>query len=208
MDSGNKLEEESFLRESRVRASEAALRRARPTSSPEWQRVAFEGQQQLNRAIKLEEKRVNTALAEIEKKTEDLEKKIAPLDREIKQVRNKVLEPLAVFVGLFTFASIAFQIFAQVREYILWLPILLVIIGAITVFAGLVIHASSIEGDVGTRRIYTAFIIISGVVLIAFAATLYNKAVDNLRIEESKVCIRVLDSPDSGVKELYCKIKR
>lgn len=128
--------------------------------------------------------------------------------QEVYQVRNKVLEPLAVFVGLFTFASIGFQIFAQVREYILWMPILLAVIGAIIIFAGLIIHASSMAGDVRGRRWWTGIITLAGFIIITLAGFVYWLATDTLRAEDAKYCVRVVSESDENSYDRYCKLKR
>ncbi|HRF28756.1 MAG TPA: hypothetical protein PL051_03910 [Candidatus Saccharibacteria bacterium] len=145
-------------------------------------------------------------------KQKDIEKikvEIESAKSEVRQARNKILEPLAVFVGLFTFASIAFQTFAQIREYILWMPILVIVLGAMIIFAGLVIHASSIDADVSKRRTYTGLLIATGLILIIAGGAYYGAATDIIGREDSKYCIRLIkDEVENNPWDLYCKIKR
>jgi hypothetical protein len=113
------------------------------------------------------------------KKIDELEKKIQHMEqierraaqslnsmqRDMKNVRNKTLEPLAVFVGLFTFASVSFGTLSNM-DASLWIIVLLIIAGMMVIFAGLVIHAGSLESDDRCRRYWTAGLIGVGLIIL------------------------------------------
>lgn len=120
-------------------------------------------------------------IAELNKKIAGMEqietraaRNLDSIQRDIKNVRNKTLEPLAVFVGLFTFASISFSSLPNI-DTSLWIVILLIVAGMMVIFSGLVIHAGSLESDDKHRRYWTAgligvglIILLSGVLLCIF----------------------------------------
>jgi len=141
----------------------------------------------------------------INKKVEGLN---GELDKKVLEARNKVIEPLAIFVGLFTFVSIGFQIFAQVKEYILWMPLLSLVLGGIIIFAGLIIHASSMNADATERRKYTFAIIGIGIAIIVFAGLYYHEAVNILRTQDSKDCVIVKVNEKDASESTYCKHPR
>lgn len=146
--------------------------------------------------------------------TEDIDKKVRDLKEDMNskvlEARNKIIEPLAIFVALFTFISVGFQVFAQVKEYILWMPILAAVLGGLIIFAGLVIHASSVSADTKERRVYTGLIVILGAALFIGAGAYYYKAVDVLQSEDAKNCIMVVSNEqDADVDTTrYCKLRR
>lgn len=152
------------------------------------------------------------AAKELEKATENIDGKVKNLENDLNkkvlEARNKIIEPLAIFVGLFTFTSIGFQVFTQVKEYILWMPILGAVLGGLIIFAGLVIHASSVNADTKERRKYTGVITILGTVILMSSGAYYYKAVDVLRAEDSKTCVLVQSDDKTVQTERYCKLMR
>lgn len=152
------------------------------------------------------------AAQELEKATENIDGKVKNLENDLNkkvlEARNKIIEPLAIFVGLFTFTSIGFQVFTQVKEYILWMPILGAVLGGLIIFAGLVVHASSVNADTKERRKYTGFIMGLGTLILLSSGAYYYKAVDVLRAEDSKTCILVQSSDQDTPAERYCKLAR
>jgi hypothetical protein len=152
------------------------------------------------------------AAQELEKATENIDGKVKNLENDLNkkvlEARNKIIEPLAIFVGLFTFTSIGFQVFTQVKEYILWMPILGAVLGGLIIFAGLVVHASSVNADTKERRKYTGFIMGLGTLILLSSGAYYYKAVDVLRAEDSKTCILVQSSDQDAPAERYCKLAR
>lgn len=108
----------------------------------------------------------------LEEKIKDIEKiedkatqNLGAVQRDIKNVRNKTLEPLAVFVGLFTFVSVSFSALSNIDPS-LWTTILLLIAGMMVIFAGLVIHVGSLESDDKYRRYWTAGLIVVGLMIL------------------------------------------
>lgn len=152
------------------------------------------------------------ATKELEKATENIDGKVKNLENDLNkkvlEARNKIIEPLAIFVGLFTFTSIGFQVFTQVKEYILWMPILGAVLGGLIIFAGLVIHASSVNADTKERRKYTGIVMLLGTVILMSSGAYYYKAVDVLRAEDSKICVLVQSSEQTDPAERYCKLAR
>ncbi len=159
------------------------------------------------------------AAEELEAATKDIDGKVKGLEGSVKnlendlnkkvlEARNKIIEPLAIFVGLFTFISVGFQIFTQVKEYILWMPILAAVLGGIIIFAGLIIHASSVTADAKERRKYTGLIIGLGAIIFLGAGAYYYKAVEVLRAEDSKHCVTVTTDEPGAAGEKYCKYTR
>lgn len=145
---------------------------------------------------------------EINKLGEEVKNLENDLNKKVLEARNKIIEPLAIFVGLFTFTSIGFQVFTQVREYILWMPILGAVLGGLIIFAGLVIHASSVNADTKERRKYTGVITLLGTAILISSGVYYYKAVDVLRAEDSKTCIMVQSGDQNTQENLYCKLSR
>lgn len=142
---------------------------------------------------------------DISKKLKDTENS---LDKKVLEARNKIIEPLAIFVGLFTFISVGFQIFTQVKEYILWMPILGAVLGGIIILSGLVIHASSVNADTKERRKYTVGVVITGFVIFCLAGVYYHQAVEVLRTADSKDCVSVIrETGDDTGSETYCKLQ-
>lgn len=148
--------------------------------------------------------KVTEAKKDIDAKAKDTE---ANLDKKVLEGRNKIIEPLAIFVGLFTFISIGFQVFTQVKEYILWMPILGAVLGGIIIFSGLVVHASSVSADTEKRRIYTGFIVAIGFIILCAAGYYYHQAVNILREEDAKTCI-VVTEKENTEGTTYCKLER
>ena len=152
------------------------------------------------------------AAKELEAATKDIDGKVKNLENDLNkkvlEARNKIIEPLAIFVGLFTFISIGFQVFTQVKEYILWMPILGAVLGGIIIFAGLVIHASSVSADAKERRKYTGVIIVLGAVIFIAAGVYYHKAVEVLSVEDSKSCVLVKPAEEGAEESMYCKLSR
>lgn len=157
-------------------------------------------------------KELEAATKDIDSKVKDLENTVKNLENDLNkkvlEARNKIIEPLAIFVGLFTFISIGFQVFTQVKEYILWMPILTAVLGGLIIFAGLVIHASSVSADAKERRKYTGVIIAVGVFLFMGAGWMYYTAVNVLRAEDSKECVMVQSVDEGGEESMYCKLSR
>lgn len=114
---------------------------------------------------------------EISKLKKDIEKTIKrdieEMKSDIKNTRDKTLEPLAVFVGLFTFVSVGFNIFANVKDTTLWISLLLIIAGIVIIFSSLVIHAGSLATKENNRRKWTAALVAVGL-LITVAGTVIH----------------------------------
>lgn len=138
-------------------------------------------------------------LDEVEKQYKDVDdklkkadKKLESLGNNISQVRNKTLEPLAIFVGLFTFVSIGFQTFANVKDPMLWPAILAIVLGGIVILAGLILHASSIAKDAAERRIYTGLIVLVGLIIGLTGVGAYGFAIRSVEASYSKDCLVAL----------------
>lgn len=167
-----------------------------------------------NRTI--EEFKINTTteLAHTDERIRKINSKVRKIkkdaDKAIVEARNKIIEPLAIFVGLFTFASIGFQTFAQVKEYILWMPLLAIVLGGIIIFAGLIVYASALSDEIekGKRNGYTLIIVGLGIFLVIFGMAYYNKAADVIRNEDNKTCILVQSDDKTAQTERYCKLTR
>ncbi len=181
---------------------------------PRAEENQFLKEEKYERATKNLEKKLNSRLIALEKKSEDIDKSINSLeggvDKKVQEARNKIIEPLAIFVGLFTFISVGFQIFAQVREYILWLPILGTVLGGIIIFASLLIYAGSLSSEKGSKRHWHTFLIgFSGIAIFFLSAAYYNNATNILRAEDMKECVLVVSTEDGKeISENYCKMKR
>lgn len=159
----------------------------------------------LNDATQEVNRKVETLNTSLDKQGESLNR---DLDKKVLEARNKIIEPVAIFVGLFTFVSIGFQIFTQVKEYILWMPLLGAVLGGIIIFAGLIIHASSMNSDASERRKYTAAIIAIGVIIFVCAGVYYHEAIDVMRSRESKNCVMVKAEKEAASEDLYCRYLR
>ena len=93
--------------------------------------------------------------------------------KNIRQVQNKTLEPLAVFVGMFTFVSVGFNIFSNISDQALWLSLLFILGGFIILFASLVIHAGSLDSSDKGRRRWTFGLIMVGLALTVGGAVFW-----------------------------------
>jgi uncharacterized membrane protein len=114
-----------------------------------------------------------------------LQDRIEVLTSDIKNTRDKTLEPLAVFVGLFTFVSVGFNIFANVKDSSLWISLLLIIAGVVIVFASLVIHAGSLATKENNRRVWTGALIVIGLTIVMSGIAVHIFCDDNDYVEQS-----------------------
>jgi hypothetical protein len=216
--SEDKRQEATFLAIDNHRRANTATNN---TSAPEKrQAMLFRRLNAVDRTVEdLKDTLEKKAAEELETVSKDINKKIMGLDEKVKnldtdlnkkvlEARNKIIEPLAIFVGLFTFTSIGFQVFTQVKEYILWMPILGAVLGGLIIFAGLVVHASSVNADTKERRKYTGIIMMLGTLVLLSSGAYYYKAVDVLRAEDSKTCVLVQSSDQDAPAERYCKLAR
>ena len=112
---------------------------------------------------------------------------------EITNSRNKNLETLAIFVALFTFASLSFQMFANVNKAF-WVPLGLILLGGLTLFCSILIGVSSLKIDESWRR--KVMPIICGIIsltLIALGALFYRNALSKYDGEINQ-CIHLAES--------------
>lgn len=212
-----KHQEAAFLLSERMQARRIHRQETHIRGLTEQQFQLSNSMSEMRREVakEMEEIRVdfeNNASLQLETLNDGINKKVRGvedgLDKKVLEARNKIIEPLAIFVGLFTFVSIGFQVFTQVKEYILWMPILGAVLGGIIIFSGLVIHASSVNADAKERRKYTAGIVITGFIIFCLAGVYYHQAVEILRTADSKECITVIPETQSSDSETYCKIRR
>lgn len=136
--------------------------------------------------IKYHEKSLNDSNKQIKAHQvvlKDLIDKSKVMESDIKNTRDKTLEPLAVFVGLFTFVSVGFNIFANVKDVSLWISLLLIIAGIVVIFASLVIHAGSLATKENNRRKWTAALICVGLMIVSVGVMIHfytiNESVKN-----------------------------
>lgn len=160
------------------------------------QMEAFEKE---NMNLRSQVKETNAKFTQIEKKFNDMASKLKTADdkfddlsNNISQVRNKTLEPLAIFVGLFTFVSIGFQTFANVKDPILWPAILTIVLGGIVILAGLILHASSIARDARERRVYTGLIVLAGLFIGLTGVGVYAFAAGSVKTPYNRDCVTAL----------------
>jgi len=149
-----------------------------------------------------------TIQKEVTDRTQEIDKlgdEAKDLKANIGQARNKTLEPLAVFVGLFTFVSISFQMFANVKDAFLWVPLAMIMLGGIGLFAGLVIVASGISSDSKSRIGYASFLLILSIIPIFLGFNLYRTA-KNTATSEINNCIAKLQSPPKLSVDDYAKL--
>ena len=118
--------------------------------------------------IKAERKiaRLEKTISESQNQQKENLKLINEANRDIRGIRDKTLEPLAVFVGFFTFASISFSTLANKIDSKEWISIILIAAGMMLIFPSLVLAASSVGGDNKRRYSYTKWVIIVGVLLV------------------------------------------
>ena len=125
--------------------------------------------------IKAEEadKKIDEKVKSFDGKFDKMKKDLDDANDNIRNVQNKTLEPLAVFVGMFTFVSVGFNIFANIKDRSLWISLLLILAGIIIIFSSLVIHAGSLDYKAGKRRIWTAVLIAVGMAIAATGVIMY-----------------------------------
>lgn len=107
------------------------------------------------------------------------------LTSDIKNTRDKTLEPLAVFVGLFTFVSVGFNIFANVKDTSLWISLLLIIAGIVIIFSSLIIHTGSLATKENGRRFWTGLLILIGLIIVTLGTAIHlvSDSVDSSEIQ-------------------------
>jgi len=114
--------------------------------------------------------------ADAEVKLKELDKKILAAQEEALASRNKNLETLAIFVALFTFASLSFQMFANVNKTY-WVPLSLILLGGLTLFCSILASISSLKIDETWRRkVMPAVCGVISVGLIMGGSLLYRNA--------------------------------
>lgn len=130
---------------------------------------------------------LKTQIEESSKNIEELEQKIAKLNKQnkrsvdrikaanedIKNIRDKTIEPLAVFVGLFTFASLTFGTLTHDIEPKEWVSLMLITSGMMLLFPCLVLLASDISSDRKPRLILTIVLLSLGGALVAMGIVVH-----------------------------------
>ena len=117
---------------------------------------------------------VQTELTSVKKEAQQRKEDLEEIKDNIKNVQNKTLEPLAVFVGLFTFVSVGFNIFSNIKTTSLWVSLLLIILGALIIFSALVIHAGSLNSRDKSRRRWTASLIVIGILILIAGSIIHG----------------------------------
>lgn len=112
-------------------------------------------------------------IEDITQKMGGLSERTEELTSDIKNTRDKTLEPLAVFVGLFTFVSVGFNIFANVKDQSVWISLLLIIAGIVVIFSSLVIHAGSLATKENNRRLWTGSLIVVGFLIMTVGTVIH-----------------------------------
>lgn len=112
----------------------------------------------------------------------DFEKQRKEGADQIKTDRLQSIQILAIFVAFFTFASISFQMFANVNSHF-WLPLGLTILGAMTLFSSIIIMASN---KVTSMPVVVYITLCFSIICIASGSILYWFALndDNGRMKE------------------------
>lgn len=112
----------------------------------------------------------------------DFEKQRKEGADQIKTDRLQSIQILAIFVAFFTFASISFQMFANVNSHF-WLPLGLTILGAMTLFSSIIIMASN---KVTAMPVVVYVTLCFSIISILGGSTLYWFALsdDNGRMRE------------------------
>lgn len=118
-------------------------------------------------------RREKRAVSQVKHDVGLIKQDIQSMQSDIKNTRDKTLEPLAVFVGLFTFVSVGFNIFANIKEQTLWISLLLIIAGMVVIFSSLVIHAGSLATKEGGRRTWTAWLIGIGLFILTLGVIIH-----------------------------------
>ena len=124
---------------------------------------------------------------ELDSKAKEAVEQADKLKTDVRNVRNKTLEPLAVFVGLFTFVSVGFNILSGVKDIAACYSLLMLLAGGLVIFAALVVHVGSLESDDKTRRYWTAGLLAVGVILGAIGAVMYLGYVNSEASVDSRV---------------------
>lgn len=131
---------------------------------------------------------LKTQIEESSKNIEALERKIAKLNKQnkqsmnkikaanddIKNIRDKTIEPLAVFVGLFTFASLTFGTLTHDIGPNDWISLVVIASGMMLVFPCLVLLASDISSDKKSRMIFIVILLTLGVLLVVFGIIMHS----------------------------------
>lgn len=118
-------------------------------------------------------RREKRAVTKVKSDIELVKQDIQSMQSDIKNTRDKTLEPLAVFVGLFTFVSVGFNIFANIKEQTLWISLLLIIAGMVVIFSSLIIHAGSLATKENNRRTWTALLIALGLFILTLGVVIH-----------------------------------
>lgn len=118
-------------------------------------------------------RREKRAVTKVKGDIELVKQDIQSMQSDIKNTRDKTLEPLAVFVGLFTFVSVGFNIFANIKEQTLWISLLLIIAGMVVIFSSLIIHAGSLATKENNRRTWTALLIALGLFILTLGVVIH-----------------------------------
>ena len=82
---------------------------------------------------------LNVKIGNFEQKIQPLEEKISELDEKIHDSNLKIIETLGIFVALFTFVSVEFQIFRSFSSWYAGASLSLILLGALTFFSLLIL---------------------------------------------------------------------
>jgi len=115
-------------------------------------------------------KRLSDQLSEITKDKDALKESIKQLEADAKYDRLQSIQILAIFVAFFTFVSVQFQIFSNLEKYGGVIPLSLVLLGSVVLFASILI------GGMRQWRIADYIIAISAGLLVLLGSALYMLA--------------------------------
>lgn len=121
------------------------------------------------------------------------------LKDDIKTVRNKTLEPLAIFVSFFTFISVGFGVFQNIKDPNMVVVLLFILAGASVIFSGLIVHTGSLVSDDNKRRNWTAWLLGIGVFMFAIGFFVYWSSSDYI---ESNYVLQNSHDPSNNNAEI------
>lgn len=142
------------------------------------------------RVSKLEEKLKSNIveITEIEEKTKkDIKKYLDENKKEIEETKQSVLQVLAIFVALFTFVSIEFQLIAKIEKLSHLISLSLILSGILLLFLTSIHLVLKIDTTKKIKNIFDDkkfwILLAISTILLAFGIVLFFKYESDLKIE-------------------------
>lgn len=127
------------------------------------------------------ERQLNDATAKVRSTSRRSTKTVEDTKKAVAEMRNSAQSNLAIYVGLFTFISIGFQIFATVKDHELWVPLIYVLAGFLIAFSCIIILSSTLSRDNLVRTIFTVIMLVLSIISVTYGSSIYQSGLDLIK---------------------------